>query len=227
MEGIRSNCRNCTIPACFLSSLPDAEKDRFNGRVELTFKKGQIICKQGSFASHVVFLKEGLVKLYTEGAHKNTIISIYKPQIYIGLISVFGNDYYQFSASAINETKVCLIDINSIKQLILNNRKLALDIITYISQSANFLLLNKVNIEQKQIRGRLAFVLLFLSRKVFENNTFYLPITRKEIAEFAGMSTENVITLLSEFRRDGFIKNEGKHFEIVDTAGLEEISNRG
>lgn len=220
-------CYTCKIESCFFQSLSDDENEKFNNKIELKFKKGQIICKQGSFASHVVFLKEGLVKLYTEGEQKNTIISIYKQPVYIGLVSVFGSDYYQFSISAIEDTTLCIIDINSIKQLVLNNNKTALEIITYISKSANFLLENKINMERKQIRGRLAFILLFLCKQVFQNHIFNLPITRKEIAEFAGMSTENVITLLSEFKKDNMIKIEGKHFELLNIKALEELSAKG
>lgn len=222
-----SKCQQCDKIPCFFNSLPDSDNEKFNNKIELKFKKGQIICKQGSFASNVVFLKEGLVKLYTEGDHKNTIICIYRQPVYIGLVSVFGSEFYQFSVSAIEDTTVCIIDINNIKQLILSDNKIALEIITYISKTANYLLENKVNMERKQIRGRLAFILLFLYKQVFQSTIFILPITRKEIAEFAGMSTENVITLLGEFKKDKMIKNEGKHFELLNIGALEELSNKG
>lgn len=220
-------CSRCDKNTCFFHTFSDSENAKFNNKIELKFKKGQIICKQGSFATNVVFLKEGLVKLYTEGDNKNTIISIYRQPVYIGLVSVFGSDYYQFSVSAIEDTTVCIIDINNIRELVLNNNKIALEIITYISKSANYLLENKVNIERKQIRGRLAFILLFLYKQVFQSTIFILPITRKEIAEFAGMSTENVINLLGEFKRDKMIKNEGKHFELININALEELSVKG
>ena len=34
--------------------------------VEVTFNKGEIIAKQGVFATHVMFLCEGLIKVYLE-----------------------------------------------------------------------------------------------------------------------------------------------------------------
>ena len=56
---------------------------------------------------------------------------------------------------------------------------------------------------------------------------FELPVSRREIAEYIGMTTENVIRTLSEFRRDKLIKINGKEIEIADYDTLEKISNFG
>jgi CRP/FNR family transcriptional regulator len=56
---------------------------------------------------------------------------------------------------------------------------------------------------------------------------FDLPISRKEIADFIGMSTANVIRTLSDFKKDGIIRVFGKTIEIVDINKLEIISKRG
>ena len=51
--------------------------------------------------------------------------------------------------------------------------------------------------------------------------------TRKEIADYIGMSTANVIRTMSDFKREGIIKTFGKTIEIVDINKLEIISKRG
>jgi CRP/FNR family transcriptional regulator len=56
---------------------------------------------------------------------------------------------------------------------------------------------------------------------------FDLPVSRKEIADYIGMSTANVIRTLSDFKRDGIIKVFGKTIEIIDINKLEIISKRG
>ncbi|HBX52285.1 MAG TPA: hypothetical protein DEH02_14570 [Bacteroidales bacterium] len=210
----------------FLSHLTEEELGIYcKHRVELKFKKGQDICKQGSFANHVFYLKEGLVKLYTEGDKKNIILSVYKPPVYVGLLSLFGENFYQFSLSALEDSKVCLIELDWFKKLITLNGNFGLEVITYLSQSANYILHNKIKMGQKQMRGKVASVVLFFYRNIFEKLDFTLPITRKEMAEFAGLSTENLITALSEFRKDKLIEVDGKKINILNAAGLEEISN--
>ena len=56
---------------------------------------------------------------------------------------------------------------------------------------------------------------------------FDLPVSRKEIADYIGMSTANVIRTLSDFKKDGIIKVFGKTIEIVDINKLEILSKRG
>ena len=48
-----------------------------------------------------------------------------------------------------------------------------------------------------------------------------------EIAELIGMTTENVIRILSEFRKDKILKIFGKTIEIIDIGRLEKISEHG
>ena len=59
-----------------------------------------------------------------------------------------------------------------------------------------------------------------LLREVFYSQEFDLPLTRKEMAEYVGMTTENVIRTLSEFRKDGILKIYGKTIQIVKMESL-------
>ncbi|MDA3890699.1 MAG: cyclic nucleotide-binding domain-containing protein [Salinivirgaceae bacterium] len=45
-------------------------------QVNLTYNKGEILCKQGGFASHMFFLTHGLIKTYKEHNDKNLILKI-------------------------------------------------------------------------------------------------------------------------------------------------------
>jgi len=56
---------------------------------------------------------------------------------------------------------------------------------------------------------------------------FDLPVSRKEIADYIGMSTANVIRTLSDFKKEGIIRIYGKTIEVVDMQRLEVISRRG
>jgi len=75
--------------------------------------------------------------------------------------------------------------------------------------------------------GRLADLLLCLAGNIFRSETFLLDITRKELAELAGMSTENVIRILKQFQKDKLISLDGKTFGIIDRDGLRKICSIG
>ena len=65
--------------------------------------------------------------------------------------------------------------------------------------------------------------MLYFADRVYHNNTFDLPVSRKEMAEYIGMTVENVIRTLSDFRKDGIIKIYGATIEIIDKERLERI----
>ena len=56
--------------SCF-DLLTQEEKELVDTRsVLVNYKKGEMVCKQGSFASHIMYLEKGLVKIYLEGNPK-------------------------------------------------------------------------------------------------------------------------------------------------------------
>ena len=71
------------------------------------------------------------------------------------------------------------------------------------------------------------YVLLYFAQDIYKNHAFELPVSRKEIAELIEMTTENVIRILSEFRKDGILKIYGKVIEITDIELLKKISELG
>jgi CRP/FNR family transcriptional regulator len=72
-----------------------------------------------------------------------------------------------------------------------------------------------------------AYVLLYFANEIYRSRIFDIPVSRKEIADYIGMSTANVIRTLSDFKRDGIIKVFGKTIEIANIEILEVISKRG
>jgi len=96
-----------------------------------------------------------------------------------------------------------------------------------MSSISDKIIIESMEIRQRNLRGRVAYILLYFADKIFNSNEFELPISRKEIAEYIGMTTENVIRALSEFRKDKLIKIYGKLIEISDKKMLERVSLLG
>jgi CRP/FNR family transcriptional regulator len=65
------------------------------------------------------------------------------------------------------------------------------------------------------------------AKQVYFKSKFHLPLSRKEIAELIDMSTENVIRILSEFRRDEIIRIDGSLIEILNIGQLERLCRFG
>lgn len=197
-------------------------------KITLTYKKGEIISKQGSFASHIIYLRKGLAKVYLEGRSKNLILTITPPGNLMGLPCLYdGNNVFLYSASSYVDSEVDLIDIELFKQLILQNSKFAFSIIKTLNANTVQTYGRFYCFTNKQMHGRLADILLCLSQRIYEKDSFNLPLTRADLAELTGMSTESVVRVMKDFKDDGLIKTQGKEIELINLEMLMKISDVG
>jgi CRP/FNR family transcriptional regulator len=220
-----SNCKSCIYRSWAFKNLSTEELKSINDKkVEKFYRKGENICMEGDEILSFMYLQNGLVKLYkTETNTKEHIISIAKPQDFIGLLSIFSNTKHIYSITDIEDSIVCFVDLEIIKEFIKTNGAFAIDFFEKISSISDSVIKTRIDINTRQLRGRIAYILLFLSKHIYNSTKFNLPISRKEVAELIDMSTENVIRVLSEFRKDKLIQIEGKSIEILDIMRLEKI----
>lgn len=230
MKDFYSN--SCTVfnhkESCFDVLTEDEKKLVEENKVTLTYKKGENVCKQGAFASHIVYLKKGLAKVYLEGKSKNLILKITPPGNLIGLPCIHeGNNAFLYSAATYVNSEVELIDIELFKQLILQNSQFAYRIINVLNENTVQTYGRFHCFTNKQMHGRMADILLCLAQRIFKNDAFNLPLSRSDLAELTGMSTESVIRVMKDFKEDGLIKFEGKDIELMNIEMLMKISDVG
>ncbi len=199
-----------------------------SGKVERNYRQGDTILKEGTRIREFTYLKTGLVKLYrSDQSGKEQIISIAKPMDYVSLLSVFSNEKYNYSVTALEDSVTCNLKMEDVRNLVTENGQLALNLLSKMSRVADKVILDSLQIRTKHLRGRVAFLLIFFATEVYSSDEFDLPLTRKEMAEYVGMTTENVIRTLSEFRKDGILKIYGKTIQIVNMDTLRSIAEFG
>jgi len=224
-----SACNKCAFRSLLFENLTEDELIDLNiNKVEKKYFKKERVVVQGQPIKEFLYLKEGLIKLVKkDGMQKEHIISIAKPLNFIGFLSVFSNNKYQYSINAIEDSVVCFIDLEILKETIKNNGIFALEVLEKISKISDEIIQFRVMIDRRQLRGRIAYILVMFAKQVYFNSKFNLPLSRKEIAELIDMSTENVIRILSEFRRDKIIRIDGSLIEILNIGQLERICRFG
>jgi CRP/FNR family transcriptional regulator len=195
---------------------------------EQFFRKGEIINHEGEKISNFKYLKSGLVKLYRRTpAGEEQVITITRPFEFVSNMSIFSETRYQYSVSALEDSVVCMVKLDFIKELFLKNGGFAMSLLTKISRISDKIISQTLDIRQKNLIGRVAFVLLYFTNDIYKSRVFDLPVSRKEIADYIGMSTANVIRTLSEFKKEGIIRVFGKTIEVVELEKLEVIARHG
>lgn len=213
---------------CF-ELLNDEEKKLVEDhKVDIQYKKGEIIAKQGSFASHVIFLQEGLVKVFLEGNPKDLILKIIPSQHLITLSSIYeGNNTFLYSASTYLDSTASLIDVDIFKQLIRKNSQFASKIINILNENTAQVYGRFFALTRKQSHGRVADILLCLSQRIYKSSQFNLALSRNDLADLTGLSPESVIRIFKEFKEDKLIEVHGKSIEILNEDSLTKISAYG
>lgn len=222
-------CNSCKFRSHLFDKLSEVELDYIHkNKKTVIIKKGDIINRSGDPIREFVYLVEGLVKLQKIGKNgKEQIVRISKPLDFIGLLSVFAKDTYEYTITALVDSVVCKININSMRKMVQDNGLFSMDILRYISVISNEIIRHTYAINSKNLRGRIALLLVDFSEKYFYSNSFDLPISRKEMAEMIDMTPENVIRIISEFKKDNLIKVRGKHVEILNMEMLHKIRDLG
>lgn len=223
------NCSSCIYRSYLFDMLSQEELEIISAnKAERTFAPGELIVREGDLIKDFLYLKKGLIKIHKYGRdQKDHIISLAIERDFAGLLSSFAYRYHHYSLSSLDYSEMCIIDFNVIKEVMATNTKFTFNIIEKISLAANNVILYRYNLGKLNLRGRISSVLLDFSDKIFKSDCYNLPVTRKEIGELIDMSTENVIRIISEFRKDGIIDVSGREIIIRDKGILKNIAEKG
>ena len=223
------DCVNCELKSAFFQSFNESELALFcNRKVEKAYPKGELIISEGDEIKDFTYLKSGLIKLFkTNSSGKDQIITIAEPFDFVSLLSTFSDTHYNYSVSALEDSVICSLDLKEVKKFAMENGLFSFNLMEKMSKTSDKIILDSLEIRNRHLRGKVAYILLKFGIKIYNSMVFELPVSRREIAEYIGMTTENVIRTLSEFRRDKLIRINGKEIEIMDVETMKKISSFG
>ncbi len=192
------------------------------------YKAGEVIFREKTPVTHLVFLQSGLAKLFQETRDgSKIIISLFAPGSYLGLLTALGDDIYLYSAAAVENAKAILINVSQIRSLVESNGAFAIFMLEETSRRGKLYLSKFIIQSTKHMPGRVAGMLLFFSEKIYNSRNFLLPLSRTELAEFSGTTKESIIRTLSEFKHDKIINIDDKKVEIISCDLLQKLSEFG
>jgi len=219
----------CDIQAPYFQMLLPEEVELVRAsKTQVLFRKDDNLTKQGAFASYVLFIIDGFAKQYLEGdGIKNYNLRIIRPGEFVGLSAVFSENTFNYSSVALTDCHVFLVEKEAIAKVVKQNGRFGFNIIKrYCEQNTN--LINIVrNLMYKQMNGRMADTLLYIDSLKIEKAEIFQLLSRKDLADFAGISTESAVKLLKIFEKDGLIKLHEKDIRIIKHNELIEISRKG
>lgn len=221
------NCCNCHMKSPLFQHLTKEELESIsNSKMQVRFKAGELIVKQGTPLTSVISFTSGIAKVYIEGPNnKDLILQFLKPTQFLGGPGIFIDNKHQYSIAAIEDSSVCFIEIKAFKKVIRENQNFAEGFIKEISANGAFNYERFISLTQKNMSGRIADGILYLYNNVFDQKV--INIQRNDIADFTGMSNDSVIRVLKDFSTDGIIDYSDKSITVRNLDKLTHISQTG
>jgi CRP/FNR family transcriptional regulator len=225
---MNNECKVCAIKSKAASKLSEEEIEKLSFNCALVkFRKGDSLVRQGTFSTNVAYLRSGLAKVHVAGPYHEQIVRIVKAPGYLGLPTTFGDKINQYSVTVIEDAEVCFIDIGTFRYLLEVNHDFSYEILLEVCRNELEVFHRCANRTQKQMRGKIADVLLELSDKIYNSNIFIIPLTQEDLGNLVDSSRESVSRVLTEFERDDIIRIAGKKVEILKKNSLLVISANG
>jgi len=83
------------------------------------------------------------------------------------------------------------------------------------------------NLSLKEIPGRLAAYMLYLSQEQGNRDVIRLNISKLQLANLLGTGPESLSRALGKMKSRKLVEEEGATIRLVDRSGLEELAENG
>jgi len=225
---MKNECKICAIKSKAATKLNEDQVNMLSFNCALVkFHKGDSLIKQGILSTNVVYLRSGLAKIHIAGPYYEQIVRIAKAPCYMGLPTTIGEKVNQYSVTVIEDAEACFIDINTFFYLLKENADFSYEIMIELCRNELEVFYRCANRTQKQMRGKIADVLLELADHIYLSDIFTIPVTQEDFGNIVDSSRESVSRVLTEFEKDGVIRSSGKQIEILNKKSLLMISANG
>jgi CRP/FNR family transcriptional regulator len=192
----------------------------------IVYNAGETIIKQGLYSPYVIFLTSGFAKLYLEADRNRQIITqLAGKGDFISFSPVFNENPHKYSAAALTDCEVCLMETSGIRKLLHLNSKFGFSITARNWQTESRLIDLLASHSLRHMPGRLATAILYLAEK--GGKDIFNHLSRKDLAGFANINAESTIKLLKEFEQDGIISLKAKAIIITRRDELQKIALMG
>jgi len=221
-------CERCKNERCFIHNHSQTLLgDKTAQNTIIKCKKGQQFIIEGAPVNGLFFIKTGTVKVFRTGINgREQIVRFAKDCEIIGHRGFGTQEYYSIGAIALQDAELYYFSKDYLQKTLLENPKFSYDMMLFYANELNRSESKVKSISQMTVRERVIDTLLYIHRKFGDLRGFLnLPLSRKEYADYAGTTEEQVIRMFSALKKEGLITAKGKKIAINNVDALKnEIS---
>lgn len=226
MVSSKIDCQECANLDCLIKKniQSDKIKEASHSKSTIVCKKGQQFIMQGAPINGLFFVYKGIGKVLQTGINgREQIIRMAKSGEIVGYRGFGSADTYSITAQAIDSIQLCYFSKDSIKEMLYEVPQLAVDFMLFYSDELNKSETRVRKLAQMTVRERVVDTILYMKRKFSKNDrTIDVILSRKEYADYAGTTEEQVIRVLSSLKKEKLITTIGKRIDVLNVEKLQK-----
>ncbi|MFC1869377.1 Crp/Fnr family transcriptional regulator, partial [Thermodesulfobacteriota bacterium] len=196
--------------------------------VDSIMSRGKSIFSEGDEGTGFYVVLSGRVKIYklsSEG--REQILHIFGEGEVFGEVPVFAGQNFPANAEAMEESRIFYFPRDSLIELMRKNPSIAMNMLAVLSMRLRRFTLLIDDLSLKEVPGRLAAHLLYLSEQGEGSTDLELNITKGQLASLLGTIPETLSRILSKMTGQGLIESDGPRIRILDRDGLVDLADFG
>jgi len=187
------------------------------------FPEGLELIREGDPADFLHVLVEGRVELYAEWRDSQCTMGIVDPVGAFIIAACITDAPYLMSARTSERSRIVLVPAPDLKEMFLRDSAFAVSVINELALSYRTMVRHAKSLKLRNSRERIAAYLLQQSRLAGDRPTFLLPVEKRHLASYLGMTPENLSRALKSLEADG-VKIDGGRVIVTDRAGLTALA---
>lgn len=221
-NGICQNCKSYTKSSFACIDAQHTTKV-FSGRtLSINYKRGQDIFTEGAPVKGVFCVQHGKIKVYKACEQRNLITELAGDGDLIGYSSLFSGAKYIHSARCLEDSYVCFIPQKVFTDALETQPRIVTELLKRSSYQARMNAEFVKSLKCRNTMNRIACALMEISKKfgLDDGKCINVKLTRKDISELSGTTTESAIRILNEFRKEKVITLVNGRIKILDNDRL-------
>lgn len=219
-----ANCVTCANENCFIKKHIHLEqmKQYLDKKRSFLCKKSQQFIIEGAPTQGLYFIYKGKVKTVKSGINgREQIVRLTKNGDTLGFRGFGTSKRYLIGAYALENTVLCNFSNDDMLEILHTIPEFTFDLMLFYAEELNKSENNIRKIAHMNVRERVIDTLLYIHRKFGQvNGVIALDLSRKEIADFAGTTDEQVIRVISSLKKEDLIKTVGKKIGLLQVDKL-------
>lgn len=182
-------------------------------------KKGKQVFKEGDIVTGIYFVNTGTIKVHKKwDAEKELVLRFARQGDIVGHLGLGNVDLYPVSATAIEDTLVCYIDMAFLESTITVNNNFVIKLMRFFANELQESEKRMRNLAHMPVKGRLAQSLINLKDQfgVNEKGCINIELTRQDLSSFTGAAYESLFRTINDLTIEGIIEITGKSILIKD-----------